>query len=107
MSEIQLPAPNDISPKVWILVLPIVFLTCVTQLANLSGPDFSTFADVFSIWLLTGMAALIILLAFRVGGGKRSTMTERRPPPVFIRDPGESVGASIFSFLCKATSRLD
>lgn len=82
------PAPNDISPKVWILVLPIVFLTFVTQMANISGPDFSSFADVFIIWLLTGVAALIILLAFRLGSRKRRTMPEREPPQAHMQVQG-------------------
>jgi hypothetical protein len=82
------PAPNDISPKVWILVLPIVFLTFVTQLANISGPDFSSFANVFMIWLLTGEAALIILLAFRLGSRKRAALPQQEPPQAHMQVQG-------------------
>ena len=87
-AEVREPAPNDISPKVWILVLPIVFLTFVTQMANISGPDFSSFADVFMIWLLTGEAALIILLAFSLGSRKRRTTPEREPPQAHMQVQG-------------------
>jgi hypothetical protein len=69
------PAPNNISPKVWILALPILFLTFVTQIANFIGPNFSSFEDVFMIWLQSGIAALIILLAFRLGARKTTTRT--------------------------------
>jgi hypothetical protein len=68
-------APNDISPKVWILVLPIIFLTFVTQMAYIIGPGVSSFVDVFIAWLLTGAAALIILLAIKVGSRERMDLT--------------------------------
>lgn len=82
------PAPNDISPKVWILVLPIVFLTFVTQMANISGPGVSSFADVFMIWLLTGEAALIILLAIRLGSRKRVALLQQEPPQAHMQVQG-------------------
>jgi len=59
---------NDISPKVWILVLPMLFLMCVTQMAYIIGTDAgSTFAYMFISWGLSSVAALIILLAVKLG----------------------------------------
>jgi hypothetical protein len=65
------PGRDELSPKIWILALPIVFLSFCTQIAYIVGPDFATFADVFIAWLLTGLAALIMLLAMRLGNRKR------------------------------------
>lgn len=79
------PAPNDISPKVWILVLPIIFLTFVTQMAYIIGPGVSSFVDVFIAWLLTGAAALIILLAIRLGSRKRVALPPQEPPQAHIQ----------------------
>lgn len=62
------PAHNDLSSRVWIVVLPLIFLLCVTQMAYLIGPDAGgSFANVFIAWLLTGVAALIILLVVKLG----------------------------------------
>ena len=77
MSE---PAPRALSPRVWIVALPVVFLTFVTQIQNVFGPNSITFANVFSIWLLTGEAALIMLLAIRLGSRKRMKLPEREVP---------------------------
>jgi hypothetical protein len=72
------------------VVLPIVFLTFVTQIENFFGPNnLSTFANVFIIWLLTGEAALIMLLAFRLGSRKRSTTPQREPPQAQMQGQGQ------------------
>ena len=71
-------APNAVSPKAWIVVLPVVFLTFVTEINTIFGPDLSTFVNVFNIWLLTGEAVLIMLFAFRLGSRKRHVMPERQ-----------------------------
>lgn len=66
------PVQNDISPKMWILVLPMIFLMFVTQMAYIIGSDAGrSFANVFISWLLTGVAALIMLLAIRLSSRKR------------------------------------
>ena len=65
------PARYELSPKIWILVLPVVFLSFCTQVAYLIAPDSSSFVDVFIVWLLTALAALIMLLAMRLGSRKR------------------------------------
>jgi hypothetical protein len=64
-------ARHELSPKIWILVLPVVFLSFCTQLAYIISPDNSNFVDVFIVWLLTGLAAVIMLLAMRLGSRKR------------------------------------
>jgi DNA-binding PadR family transcriptional regulator len=77
------PAHYDISPRVWIMALPLLFLLCVTQMAYIIGSDAGrSFANVFISWLLTGAAALIMLLAIRLDRWKRMRSPEQEAPQV-------------------------
>ena len=61
----QLHSP--VSPKVWILVLPVLFLVFCMQIEFIVLPDYNDFGQVLISWLLTGLASLIILLTLKLG----------------------------------------
>jgi hypothetical protein len=61
---------NEVSPLVWIISLPIVFLLFCTEVEFIFLPDYNTFGDVFVVWCMAGLASLIILLVLKIGGRK-------------------------------------
>jgi DNA-binding PadR family transcriptional regulator len=62
---------NEVSPKVWIVILPVVFLVFCTEVEFIGLPDYNNFGDVFVFWCMAGLASLIILLALKIGSRKR------------------------------------
>jgi hypothetical protein len=65
----QQPA-NEVSPRVWIIILPVVFLVCCTEVEFIGIPDYNNFGDVLVFWCMAGLASLIILLALKIGSRK-------------------------------------
>lgn len=61
---------NEVSPWVWIMSLPIVFLLFCTEVEFIGLPDYNNFGDVLVIWCMAGLASLIILLALKIGSRK-------------------------------------
>jgi hypothetical protein len=61
------PPRNGVSPKMWIIVAPVLFLVFCVEAEFIIAPDYDNFGDVFIFWLLTGLASLIILLVMKLG----------------------------------------
>lgn len=81
-SATQQPPTLGVSPKVWILILPIWFLTFCMHIILIISPDYNSYAQVFVAWVLTGLAGLIILLTVRIGSN-------------FVISPGRQQGAAL------------
>lgn len=58
---------NRLSPRVWIMVIPVLFLVFCMQFEFIVVPDYPNFGEVLIAWLTTGLAGLIILLAVKIG----------------------------------------
>jgi hypothetical protein len=58
---------NKVSPRVWIIILPVVFLVFCTEVEFIGLPDYNNFGDVLVFWCMAGLASLIILLALKIG----------------------------------------
>ncbi|SRR6266568_741687 len=65
---------NGISPKVWIIVLPVLFLVVCMQWEFFFADDNSNFGDVLIAWLLPSLASLIILLVIKLGSRKSTDL---------------------------------
>jgi hypothetical protein len=61
---------NKVSPKVWIIILPVVFLVFCTEVEFIGLPDYNNFGDVLVFWCMAGLASLIILLTLKFGSRK-------------------------------------
>lgn len=61
------PVRNSLSPRVWIIVAPVLFLVWCMIFEFISVPDYPDFKEVFIVWFLTALAGLIILLALKLG----------------------------------------
>jgi len=61
------PVRNSLSPRVWIIVTPILFLVFCMYFEFLFMPDYPDFSEALITWFLTGLASLIILLALKLG----------------------------------------
>jgi hypothetical protein len=57
----------EVSPKVWIIILPVVFLVFCAEFEYIVLPDYNDFGDIFVFWCMAGLASLIILLALKLG----------------------------------------
>ena len=74
---IQKPG-NEISPKVWIIILPVVFLVFCAQFEFMVLPDYIDFGDVLVFWCMVGLASLIILLAMNLGGKESADLSPQK-----------------------------
>jgi DNA-binding MarR family transcriptional regulator len=61
---------NEVSPRIWIIILPVVFLVFCTEVEFIGLPDYNTFGDVLVFWCMAGLASLIILLTLKIGRRK-------------------------------------
>ncbi len=66
------PPQNGASPKMWIIVAPVLFLVFCMQFEFIILPDYNDFGQVLISWLLTGLASLIILLALKLGSREKT-----------------------------------
>ena len=68
------PLRNSTSPKVWIIISPVLFLVFCMEFEYIGLPDYPDFREVLIAWLLTGLASLIILLAIKPGSRASATL---------------------------------
>jgi hypothetical protein len=61
---------NEVSPRLWIIILPVVFLVFCTEVEFIGLPDYNNFEDVFVFWCMAGLASLIVLLTLKIGSRK-------------------------------------
>jgi len=61
------PLRTSLSPRVWIIVTPVLFLVFCIEFEFIGIPDYPDFREVLIAWSLTGLASLIILLALKLG----------------------------------------
>jgi hypothetical protein len=69
------PPRNGVSPRVWIIIAPVLFLVFCMEFEFICIPDYPNLGEVFFFWLLTGLAGLIILLALKLGSSARTDLT--------------------------------
>ena len=67
------PSRNSLSPRVWIIITPVLFLVFCVEIEYIGLTDYPCLGEVFFTWLLTGLASLIILLAIKLGSRARAT----------------------------------
>ena len=61
------PLRPSLSPRVWIIVSPVLFLLFCMEFEFIGIPDYPDFSAALIVWFLTGLASLIILLALKLG----------------------------------------
>jgi len=66
---------NRMSPNVWIIMLPVLFLVFCMQFEFLVVPDYVNWGDVLIVWFTTGLAGLIIALAVKIGSGESTALS--------------------------------
>ena len=60
------PQGNSLS-RVWIIMTPVLFLVFCIYFEFLFMPDYPDFKEVLTVWFLTGVASLVILLTLKLG----------------------------------------
>ena len=66
------PLRTSLSPRVWIIVTPVLFLVFCIEFEFIGIPDYPDFREVLIAWSLTGLASLIILLALKLGSREKT-----------------------------------
>ena len=66
------PPRNSLSPRVWIIISPVLFLVIFMEIEFIFMPDYPNLQEAFIAWLLTGLASLIILLTLKLGSSKNT-----------------------------------
>jgi DNA-binding PadR family transcriptional regulator len=74
------PVRNSLSPRVWIIVTPILFLVFCMYFEFLFMPDYPDFSEALITWFLTGLASLIILLALKLGSRASTALPNQELP---------------------------
>jgi hypothetical protein len=68
------PLRNSMSPRVWIIVTPVLFLVFCMEFEFIGIPDYPDFSAALIVWFLTGLAGLIILLTIKIGSRERTDL---------------------------------
>jgi DNA-binding PadR family transcriptional regulator len=81
------PLRTRLSPWVWVMITPVLFLVLGMYVEFLYLPDYPDFKEVLTVWFLTGLASLILLLAVKLGSRARTALLnqELRQP---LSEPG-------------------
>lgn len=68
---------GSMSPKVWIVILPVWLIAFCMDSAYLIGTDYNSLGNVLMAWLFTGLAGLIIVVTMKIGSRQSTSLSSR------------------------------